>query len=250
MINRLAVSEHFYSIQGEGPTSGKRAVFLRLRACNLLCGGKGTDFDKQLHDGATWRCDTIEVWRRGTIFTLDELLNLFSEQKYLTNFAQGAHLVVTGGEPFLQIQNVNNFIDLIQMAVPRGVHVEIETNGTIFSHDEGFFIGQQINCSPKLSNSGVAKPDRYCPDALFALANDARTIWKFVISQKADLEEIDRDFLGEFPISREKVWLMPAAQNQEELDILLPFCANAAKEYGFNLSNRFHISIWNQTTGV
>ena len=38
----LAVSEDFYSVQGEGPTMGAPAVFLRLKGCNLTCGGVNT----------------------------------------------------------------------------------------------------------------------------------------------------------------------------------------------------------------
>ena len=61
----LIVSEYFYSIQGEGKTMGVPSVFIRLTACNLMCGGRGTEKDFKLHNGATWRCDSIEVWRKG-----------------------------------------------------------------------------------------------------------------------------------------------------------------------------------------
>ncbi len=36
---KLAVSEVFYSIQGEGITTGVPSVFVRLGGCNLMCGG-------------------------------------------------------------------------------------------------------------------------------------------------------------------------------------------------------------------
>ena len=44
----LAISEIFFSIQGEGKTVGIPSVFVRLGGCNLICGGEGTQFDKKL----------------------------------------------------------------------------------------------------------------------------------------------------------------------------------------------------------
>ena len=69
----LTVSETFYSLQGEGPTAGTPAVFLRLKGCNLTCGGLNTVKTKQLDNGATWRCDTTEVWLKGQDMTYDEI---------------------------------------------------------------------------------------------------------------------------------------------------------------------------------
>ena len=39
MKNSLPIAESFYSIQGEGMTTGYPAVFVRLAGCNLMCGG-------------------------------------------------------------------------------------------------------------------------------------------------------------------------------------------------------------------
>ena len=39
---KLAISEIFFSIQGEGKTVGIPSVFVRLGGCNLICGGEGT----------------------------------------------------------------------------------------------------------------------------------------------------------------------------------------------------------------
>ena len=55
-MNKLSISEVFYSIQGEGKTVGIPSVFVRLAGCNLMCGGMGTQFDGELHNGAEFRC--------------------------------------------------------------------------------------------------------------------------------------------------------------------------------------------------
>lgn len=38
---KILIKEIFYSIQGEGPHSGRPAIFIRLGGCNLQCGGAG-----------------------------------------------------------------------------------------------------------------------------------------------------------------------------------------------------------------
>ena len=59
----LDISESFYSVQCEGHTTGYPAYFIRLKACNLMCGGTNGEL---MRDGtATWWCDTEAVWRRG-----------------------------------------------------------------------------------------------------------------------------------------------------------------------------------------
>lgn len=242
------MAEHFYSIQGEGPSQGKRSVFLRLKACNLMCGGQGTEFDKGLHNGATWRCDTIETWRKGQTYGLDDLLNLFIAEGYIERLSEGAHLIVTGGEPFLQIEAINKFIENLCGAIPADFHTEIETNGTIYDDKVGIIT--QINCSPKLSNSGMPLEKRYQLESLEGFAQDPRTIWKFVVSRLEDVCEIEFDFVQKLKLEREKIWIMPAASNQLELRANLPFCAQIVKDHGWNLTNRLQISIWDKVVGV
>jgi hypothetical protein len=79
---RLAISEVFYSIQGEGITTGTPSVFVRLGGCNLMCGGMGTQFDNELHNGASWRCDTIEVWMKAQSKQYHECLCEFCAPRY------------------------------------------------------------------------------------------------------------------------------------------------------------------------
>ena len=53
----LPIAETFYSIQGEGPSAGVPAVFLRTSHCNLRCPGWGPA-------GAEQGCDTLAVWQQ------------------------------------------------------------------------------------------------------------------------------------------------------------------------------------------
>ncbi|MBR4717762.1 MAG: radical SAM protein [Lentisphaeria bacterium] len=78
------VNEIFYSIQGEGEFAGAPAVFVRFSGCNLAC---------------PW-CDTDHS--HGVDMTRDELEDAV---KKLLAGHDGAIIVLTGGEPALQLHD-------------------------------------------------------------------------------------------------------------------------------------------------
>ena len=115
----MKINEIFYSIQGEGFFTGTPAVFVRFAGCNLAC-----DF-----------CDTNHQSYKE--YTEDE--TIAEIKKYTVD-----HVVLTGGEPTLQI--TKSFIDKLHEA---GKFIQVETNGTIpLGHDIEFDINW-ITCSPK-----------------------------------------------------------------------------------------------------
>jgi organic radical activating enzyme len=239
---KLAISEVFYSIQGEGPTTGYPAVFVRLGGCNLMCGGMGTQFDKELHNGATWRCDTIEVWMNAMSKPFDEILPIDC-QEALKN---GANLIITGGEPLMQQENVLQFIYFIKELYPN-VYIEIETNGTVVPSEALLFRVNQWNCSPKLTNSGNDISIIFKPSVLSVL-NNYNTAFKFVVTTREDWREIKEMYLP--VVNKSKVWLMPSGENQELLDQSKEVVAEICKENYLKFTNRLHIEIWNKKTGV
>ena len=98
------VNEIFYSIQGEGAFAGTPAVFVRFSGCNLACPWCDTD-----HSHAEeMTCDELEE-------TVRELLAGHD----------GAIVVLTGGEPALQLHDDE---PLFQGFAGR---ICIETNGTL-----------------------------------------------------------------------------------------------------------------------
>jgi len=236
-MRKLSISEVFYSIQGEGPSMGKRSVFLRLAGCNLMCGGQGTQFDGQLHNEAKWRCDTIEVWMKGKALAFHEILN----EDHMGHLCHGAHLIITGGEPMLQQQSIVDYLETFDIPL----YVEIETNGTIAPNDKLWMQVSQWNISPKLKSSGNATAHTY-KHVLHEYDNSpANCAFKFVITCEEDIEEIIS-----LELTASKVWLMPAASEQGQLSHLSSLVAKLAMERGFNYSHRLQVAIWNQTTGV
>ena len=245
---KVKLAEHFYSIQGEGKTAGYPAVFIRLSGCNLLCGGSGTQLDGKLHNGATWRCDTIESWMHGKDY---ELSDLVSELTSAYNF-KNTQVVITGGEPFMQPKVLQALIESLE--VSSGIDIrsrtEIETNGTISPSEEKFFIENpiQYNCSPKLSNSGMSKKIRYQLDIIKEFNSLERTSFKFVVASETDCEELLNDFLPH--INPNKVFLMPASDTRANYIANSLMTVDLCKKYGFKFSPRHHLMIWDKKTGV
>ena len=243
--NHLVVAEQFYSIQGEGISSGIPAVFIRLAACNLLCGGKGTDKDRQLHNGATWRCDTIEVWQKGTKMSFGDIA-----YEWVPRLRAGAHMVITGGEPMLQQRQIFDFLEWWFKEYGFHPFVEIETNGTIAPNVAMASRIDQWNCSPKLANSGEPLSKRLKPDVILYLASKAWTQFKFVVSREEDWDEIFDHFIAPGLINRDQIVLMPSASDMDELLNNNQMVADLCITANLRFSSRLQIEIWNKTVGV
>jgi organic radical activating enzyme len=243
----LRVSETFYSIQGEGPTTGYPSIFLRLQDCNFMCGGAGGYL---LNKGkAKWWCDTEVVWRKGKPYENNELLEFWKTNNWLKKENELPHLVITGGEPLLQQDDI---VDFIQFCKKSGYdfYVEIETNGSILPSDKFMQLLNQINCSPKLSNSGMIKQMRIQENVMKSYSQNNKVVFKFVLVDNEDYKEMMEEFIKPFNIPKYRVWLMPGAIDRQELEKNLPVLAEICKENGFKLATRLQIEVWNRTVGV
>lgn len=116
-----AVKEIFLTLQGEGMQAGRRAVFLRFAGCNLW---SGREKDRAFAD-CTF-CDTDFVGTDGAYggrYDAEALARRVSE---LWGEGEGRLVVLTGGEPLLQVDG-----GLIDALHGKGFEIAIETNGTI-----------------------------------------------------------------------------------------------------------------------
>ena len=120
-ILRIVKGSPFLTIQGEGPHTGKAAVFLRLHGCNLRCWFCDTEFEN--HD--------------------DPDVSVVDIAQMIMDVRGAARLVVsTGGEPMRQ-----NILPLCQMLRQMRMLIQIETAGTLWI--KGIERVAEIVCSPK-----------------------------------------------------------------------------------------------------
>lgn len=247
----MNISEVFYSVQAEGPTVGIPAAFIRLYGCNLHCGYLDPN---TLNPNATWKCDTWTIWRQKTEMSneiLYEKINTLVPFEKVTNGI--VHLVWTGGEPLLSKnqKDLNGFLDFLEnKCPPNHIYNEMETNGTLSLNDDTFRRIQQINCSPKLSNSGMDYKTRIHLDVLSQINLHPNSNFKFVISEEKDIEEIQKDILDPVGIDPRKVCIMPGVDNRDQLAERTRFLFELTKKYGYRGITRQQILAWDRQLGV
>ena len=107
-VQKLRITEIFYSLQGEALTSGCPTVFVRLTGCPLRCQ----------------YCDTDYAFSGGEWMTFDSIYAKISEYKT-------RYITVTGGEPLAQ----PNCLSLLSELCQQGYQVSLETSGAIDLQD-------------------------------------------------------------------------------------------------------------------
>lgn len=226
--DELVVAEVFGpTIQGEGPSMGRRASFVRLGGCNLHC---------------TW-CDTPYTWDASRFNLRDELAALPVDAIATTVRTHGTDLtVITGGEPLLH-QTRSAWARLLHL-LPGDV--EIETNGTQFPTEVTLGRAVWFNVSPKLTHSGDSEADRINPDALAALHNTGQAVFKFVCTSVDDLGEV-QTICADAGIPPDLVWIMTEGVTVDAVLDGTRALAEPALACGYNLTTRLHTLIWGST---
>ncbi len=244
----MFVSEMFYSIQGEGKRIGVPSYFLRLTGCNLHCGFDIKDLNKinqsnlQKYKVGEWICDSVGVWKKGEEYSAEDIVSFLLKEKEKYNYN---NIVITGGEPLLQIKELRELLYLIRHKKYNGT-VEIETNGTV---DPTLVLGlvDNFNVSPKLYLGRDG--EWFGLNKNWYLVEDEKRIWKFVIAKEEDVDLVEQ-WVEDKHINPSSVYLMPASENREELISNSSFVVEKAKEFGFNFTTRLQIVIWDRLTGV
>jgi 7-carboxy-7-deazaguanine synthase len=185
-----AVKEIFLTLQGEGMQAGRRAVFLRFAGCNLWSGREADRADAKCRF-----CDTDFVGTDGSRGGRYEAEALAGEVEALWGEAPRRLVVVTGGEPMLQLDEA-----LIDALHARGFEVAVESNGTLPAPP-----GLDWLCvSPKAGNEVVQRS-----------GNELKLVWP--------QDAIDPDELVRWDFDHFLIQPMDCADRQAALEAAVAF---------------------------
>ena len=240
--------EIFHTLQGEGVSAGRPAVFVRLSLCNLHC---------------RW-CDTDYTWNWiGTPFPHDrdgepgyekfrqeeQTISLPPEEvaRHLARWPT-RRVVLTGGEPLLQQAGLSTLAAAARDHDP-AYFFEVETNGTIQPDPRlDPFIGQ-YNVSPKLANSGNRESLRLRPEALAWFASSGKAWFKFVVASPDDATEI-LSLLRATGITSDRVLLMPEGRTPETVATHRDLVVRLCLDHGFTFTDRLHLRLFGARRGT
>jgi organic radical activating enzyme len=285
-MDKIKVSEIFYSAQGEGRFIGVPSVFFRTFGCNFKCasfgcepGEKSTepdDIGAKVHLYKTFMdlplaqtgCDSYASWHPAFKHlspyysideSIDEMLKLTPNNKWVQGNGNDVHLVITGGEPLLGWQQL--YPSLLSNSRMQDLrNITFETNGTQHLHEEfkNFLIKDYhlqrdqitFSVSPKLSASGEAWSDAVCPDVVKEYQQRGFTYLKFVVDKAADFEEVD-DAVSEYRQNGfvGPVYVMPVGGTDAAYFGNAKHIADEALARGYRYSPRLHVDIWNNGWG-
>ncbi|WP_042380012.1 7-carboxy-7-deazaguanine synthase QueE [Streptacidiphilus melanogenes] len=229
---RLLVAECFGvetpTFQGEGPSCGHPAIFIRLSRCNLRCK----------------RCDTKFTWDWTQFDPHEE-----SEKRTVAELVAWAAsspvelVVITGGEPLLQQRRL---VPLVAGLLAAGKRVEFETNGTIAPEPALLVEGVRFNVSPKLRSFGEEEARSIVPAVLEAFAATGQAVFKFVAGSVSDLDRVaeivEAHGLG-------PVWVMPEGTTAEAITAATRMLADAVAERHWHFTTRLHVLAFAETRG-
>ena len=225
----MKISEIFESIQGEGNNAGKPAVFLRTAECNLKCIWCDTKY--------TWDWQNYDYSKEVKEMSIKEIRQSLEECRI-------RHLVITGGEPLIQ---QDDLAELLTFLKPE-FYVEVETNGTILPNNALSALVDQWNVSPKTKNSG--NPLEMCEDneCYKFFSKKKNFYFKYVVEGKNDLIEINQ-LIAKYNLEKDRVLLMTQAITKEEILEKENNVVALSKQNNLGFSPRLHVIRWGSQRG-
>jgi len=287
-LKKIKISEIFYSIQGEGKYVGVPSIFLRTFGCNLTCEGFGMpkgmksnerfdirfddilDTAKSIHDLplVSTGCDSYASWDvrfknlsppKTTDEIAQELINLIPSCPFSWG---GAHLIVTGGEPFLGWQRA--YVELFEHPYLKTLkNITFETNGTkklipefrawletqSIQHEGSWGKhGKAVNfsISPKLSASGEDPAVSIQPDIVASYSKLGEINLKFVCNTEDHIIEA-LDVVSQYKAAGmvgHNIWIMPEGGMSTRYNANAKPMAELCMKYKINYSPRLHVDLF------
>lgn len=217
----VRVAEVFLSLQGEGPSAGTPAHFVRLQGCDVGCRWCDTKYSWDPGGGEAVAIEAL--WDRAAALGKSELL------------------VVTGGEP-LQHAGIAG---LLARALERWPRVEVETSGIApppLRHERLFW-----NVSPKLPRATPRADETW--RHVRAWIAEPNATFKIVVGDPPDPDDALR-LVAVHRLPAARVMLMPEGMTEERLRERARSLAELCRRHGFRLSPRLHVWLWGVRRGV
>jgi len=284
-MQKIKVSELFYSIQGEGRYMGVPSVFLRTFGCNFTCGGFGMpkgqiSNERHLVAGSASQykqyrdlplvstgCDSYASWDPNfkhlsplleTKALSDAIIDLLPHKEW-----REEHLVITGGEPLLGWQRAYpELLELVQMQSLK--ELTFETNGTQHLTSEFIrylkdeWVGDIRNyrqltfsVSPKLSVSGEKWEDAIRPDVIAQYQSVGYTYLKFVVATEDDVQEAEKAVqLYQQHGFKGPIYIMPVGGVEFVYSLNNRKVAEMAMARGWRYSDRLQVPLFKNAWGT
>jgi 7-carboxy-7-deazaguanine synthase len=282
-VQKIKVSELFYSIQGEGKYQGVPSIFLRTFGCNFTCGGFGmprgelsterlkvnADDYKEYEELplVTTGCDSYASWdprfkHLSPFRDIDSIVNRIMELLPFNEW-RDEHLVITGGEPLLSWQKA--YPALLGHPKMQGLkEITFETNGTQ-KLSEGFkrylfeWLQQDnkrqitFSVSAKLPGAGHSFEEAIKPQIVEEYNTVGYTYLKFVVATPEDIADATlavsffKAGMTNFDIP---IYLMPVGGVESVYSMNNKNVAMAALQLGWRYSDRLHLPLFGNRWGT
>jgi organic radical activating enzyme len=256
--------------QGEGPSNGRLAWFVRAAECNQHCNWCDTAYTWAYTDRRAAQHQSGHKYDRAEevrVLTVDQV----RDQLLGLGLCDDGMLVISGGEPMLQQRGLAQLLVELRKTLP-DLRVEVETAGTIKIDPTFASMVTHFNVSPKLAHSGNELALRYRPDVLkdhLAYSSSTRgrrwlvwnwlgrnrrrsptsTAFKFVVQHEGDLDEIAviQDEVG---IPNRQMFVMPEGTDAVTITRRLQELYPAVLKRNWNLTSRLHIYVFGDKRGT
>ncbi len=288
----MKISEIFGpTLQGEGFHTGVPSIFIRLVGCSLRCQGFGQEdptgidvpwIDPLEHldtkkikviedvpkEAYTKTCDSNWAWHPKfkhlfRNFSASEVVDAVNNLSIdgLSNIEKGiVHLVISGGEPLLPLNQKNIVAILIEISkriATNKIQLTFETNGIQPMGSELWNLLQSMNIqvtmsiSPKLFTvAGELNEKAIRPDIIAQLipCGNVVSYLKFVIGDEQRQEDELCDVISKMPPGV-MIYIMPVGKDSVDVLKVRRHVAEIATKRGLRFSDRLHAHIWDNEMG-
>ena len=221
----------FIGFQGEGKTQGKLSLFIRFAGCNLSCS----------------ICDTTYSFKSNYKTTINELVSIIED---MYNNDKCSNVVFTGGEPMLFQDDILEIIESCWY----DISYEIETNGTIEIKNYDSWWNHHGRVLFNISPKGNVKQNKKVDTNLNIFSEEFRNlkfdfILKPLIVDHNSFRYIE-DVRDYHDIEKELIYVQPVGITKQQILDMAKKYYEEIIEYGYNISMRLHVLMFDNKMGV